>query len=288
MSDAEAPIVESKATPEIRKQAEQLGWIPPERFKGDPARYVDADLYLERGETILPIVREHNKRLHGEVAALKAQNTEIQQALKVATTAIAEIEERHTVSTQKAVERAKEQVIAQLAAASEAGDHEAHALLTSKLVDLQATSVTPVKPVVTPAAPAAFVPPPDLAEWNAENPWFGKDKRKTALALGIAQELREGGETSTGRAFFDKVSAEMEVTLPSGRSTEPAPSKVEGGANGSGGDTRASARGGKSYNDLPSEAKAACDADSERFVGAKKQYKTVAEWRARYAEIYFE
>jgi hypothetical protein len=38
---------------------------------------------------------------------------------------------------------------------------------------------------------------------------------------------------------------------------------------------------------MPSDARAACDADAKRFVGADKRYKTQAEWRTRYAEIYF-
>ena len=51
----EAVAVESKADAETQAKAEKLGWIPPERFKGDPERFVDADAYIERGE-IAPLL----------------------------------------------------------------------------------------------------------------------------------------------------------------------------------------------------------------------------------------
>ena len=59
----EAVMVESTATAEQRTAAESMGWIPPERFKGDPERYIDAAEYIDRGEKVLPIIKENNKRL---------------------------------------------------------------------------------------------------------------------------------------------------------------------------------------------------------------------------------
>jgi len=198
--------------------------------------------------------------------------------LKASQDAIANIEERHTVATQKAVEDARRQVKAQLSAASEAGDHDGVAELTDQLTQLN--KVEPVAPV-RPTPTQEFVPPPDLVEWNKENPWFGTNKRKTALALGIAQELREAGEASTGRTFFDKVAAEMDKELGT---PQPRGDKVEGAR---GGDSGGNGTSKKSYSSMPADARAACDADAKRFVGEGKKYKTQADWRNRYAEIYF-
>ena len=283
MSEQNTPLVESAAAAEVQEKAAKMGWIPPERFKGDPERFVDAEEYIERGETVLPIVKEHNKRLQAELDRVKAESAAHASALKAAQDAIEQIEERHSVATQKAVENAKLQVKAQLAAASEAGDHEGVAELTDQLVKLNKTEEVPApkKPAAPP--PQQFIPPPDLQEWNEENPWFGTDKRKTALALGIAQELREGGDSSTGRRFFEKVGAELEAML--GGAATPT-SKVEGARNGSEGDVRTGGR--KGYSALPADARAACDADAKQFVGPTKRYKTQDEWRKRYAEIYFE
>lgn len=279
MSEQEV-IVESQAAPEVQVQAEKMGWIPPSRFKGSPDKFVDADLYIERGETVLPIVREQNKRLHSELEAVRAESARTAAALKAAQTAIDQIEERHTVETQKAVEQARRQVKAQLAAASEAGDHEGVAELADQLIKLNETQPAPKVKASLPA-PAPFVPDADLAAWNAENPWFGQNKRKTALALGIAEELRDKGEKSVGRAFFERVSEEMEKELGT---TTPRGDKVEGSRGSPEGE--GAARGGKGYMSLPADARQACDAEARRFVGEGKKYKTVQEWRNRYAEIY--
>ena len=280
---AEAAVVESNMPVETQQAAEKMGWIPPSRFRGDPDRFVDADVYLKRGEEVLPIVKEQNKRLHTELDSLKAEAVKTKAALEAATKAIEQIEERHTVTTQKAVEQARRQVKLQLAAASESGDHEGVAELTDQLTKMNVAVADPIKPDAAPAVTAApFVPPPELAEWNAENPWFGTNKRKTALALAVAQELREAGDPGIGRAFYDRVAAEVDKELGS---TAPRGDKVEGARGGAEGESRSSGR--KGYAALPADAKAACDAEARRFVGEGKKYKTAADWRSRYAEIYF-
>jgi len=281
-------LVESQATPEVQREAEAMGWIPPSRFRADPERFVDADEYIRRGNEVLPIVREQNKRLHTELDAVKAQSGRIAQALQQAQNAITQMEERHTVATQKAVETARKEVRAQLAAASEAGDHQGVAELTEQLIELReattaaSTPATPVKQAEVSSQP--FVPPPELSEWNRENLWFGTDKRKTALALAIADDLRSNGETVQGRGFFELVTKELNKEL--GGTLTPREDKVEGGA-GRGGATGSSTPRGKSYAAMPSEARAACDQDSKRFVGPGKKYAKVEEWRNRYAELYF-
>lgn len=276
-------VVESAAPVEVQREAEAMGWIPPTRFRGDPERFVDADVYIKRGNEVLPIVREQNKRLHTELEAVRTQSAQTAQALKAAQAAIEQMEERHTVATQRAVEDARKQVKAQLAAASEAGDHDGVAELTDQLTRMREAEKAPAPAAKPAAAPEpAFTPPPDLAEWNAENPWFGTNKRKTAMALAIAQELREAGDTAVGRVFYDKVKVELDKELGV---SEPRNDKVEGGRGN--GDSGSSAPRGKGYASMPSDARAACDADAKRFVGEGKRYKTQAEWRTRYAELYF-
>ena len=276
-------VVESAAPVEVQREAEAMGWIPPTRFRGDPERFVDADVYIKRGNEVLPIVREQNKRLHTELEAVRTQSAQTAQALKAAQAAIEQMEERHTVATQRAVEDARKQVKAQLAAASEAGDHDGVAELTDQLTRMREAEKAPAPAAKPAAAPEpAFTPPPDLAEWNAENPWFGTNKRKTAMALAIAQELREAGDTAVGRVFYDKVKVELDKELGV---SEPRNDKVEGGRGN--GDSGSSAPRGKGYASMPSDARAACDADAKRFVGEGKRYKTQAERRTRYAELYF-
>ena len=283
MSDTDAVTLESTAPPEVQQRAEKMGWIPPSRYTGEPERFIDAELYIERGETVLPIVKQQNAKLKAELDSVRSLAQSQADALAKAQAAIEQIEERHSVATQKAVERAKEEVKMQLAAASEAGDHAGVAALTDKLVELRTAEKVPAeKPVVKPIEPAPFTPPADLVEWIQENPWFQTDRKRTALALAVAQEFREGGDQSTGREFYDKVAREVNKVF---EPAAPAASKVEGARSGEGAPTGI---GKKGYAALPAEAKAACDADIRKFVGPNKKYKTEAEWRNRFAELYFQ
>jgi len=285
MSGTEDAVIESAAPPDVQSKAEKMGWIPPARFRGDPSAFVDAQEYIERGEQILPIVRSQNQRLQAEVEQLRGGYTQTQEALKRAEKALEEINERHTVDTQKAVEQARKDLKVKLAAALEAGDHAGVAEITGLMTELKEASAAPAAKV--PEAPAAKVVeiPEDLKEWNRANPWYGTDRRKTALALGIAQELRDSGNVETGVAFYEKVGEE--VTKVFGQEALPA-GKVEGARSSGAGGGTGGARGAKGYASLPLEARAACDADAKNFVGEGKRYKTVEAWQKRYAELYFE
>lgn len=281
------PVVESTATPEVQEAAEKMGWQPAERFKGDPERFVDADQYIERGETVLPIVKAQNLKLHTQLDTLAAEAFETKKALAVAQTKIAEIEELHVVDKAKAIEIAKVETKAALAAASEAGDHTLVADLTNDLVELNIPEPAPMVQPPVEAPPKNWEPDADLKAFAAANPWWdgssSLDKRKTAVALAVATELRDAGETADGASFYAKVLEGVNETFPV---AAPRIDKVESGPNGVGSDLRTHAAGNTSYAGLPAEAKAACMVDAPQFVGSDKRYKTEADWQARYAAIY--
>lgn len=285
MSDNTEVTVESQASAEVQAKAESLGWIPPSRFKGDVEKFVDADQYIERGETLLPIVKATNRRLQDDLARVSAEGQATAAALKSAMEKLDTIEERHSVETQRAVEAARANLKRELVAASAAGDHEAIADLTEQMAQLNTAETGKSKVEPAKELPKQPAVDPELVEWQKENTWYGKDRRKTSLALGIAQEMRENGERSQGREFYDLVGKEVDKVL--GGRTEPAPNKVEGGRNGTGDSgNRSGATGGKGYNSLPADAKAACDADIRKFVGAGKKYANESEYRANWANLY--
>ena len=284
MSEA-AEALTSAAPPEVQKEAEALGWIPPDRFRGEPERFVDADVYLEKGKEVLPILRATNEKLRNELTSLRTTSDAQAKALRDAQTAIDNIEERHSAATARAVEKAKVDVKAQLAQAMKEGDHEGAAELTSQLTELNAVDTeAPVKKQ-EPVKVAAAAVDPAVAAWVAEKaPWYGTNKRKTALAMGIAQEIRESEPGLVGRPFLDRVAAEVEKELAPA-ATQPPVDRTEGTRNGGGSSPRG---GAKTFDSLPPEAKATCTADTKRFVGPGKKYSTAAEWHSAFAKIYYE
>lgn len=277
-------VIESKASTEDQKEAEAAGWIPPARkdaLKGKP--FVDADVFLARRKEVLPIVQKENARLRAEVDRLTANQTQLSETINRAQAAIDALEMESSVKTAKAVEAAKREVQAELKAALEAGDHDAVAKLTMQASELAAVD-TEVKP--KPKAEVQLPKPQDdpiFVQWMEDISWWNVDKRKTRLALVISQELRAEGDRTMGRAFLDKVAAEVEAQTAPAKELERGESKVDSGRNS---DTSRAQRQG--YDGLSADAKKQCDDDSRGKFGAGKRYADAAAFRAAWVSVYNE
>ena len=261
--------------PEVESKARHLGWVPKDEFRGNPEKWVDADIFVERGEHIMPILRENNKRLESEVARLQAL---VQGSIE----STEELKRFHAEDVKRQIERTKAALKEEIKQARTEGDFDLEMDLQEKLAEVKAMPVQPQ--VVTDAVNAARAQAPfnpHLQEWMQENPWFGKDPRKTSLAVGIGHELREDPANVglVGRKFYERVNQEMHDYL----NPRSASSKVESSRNsGSGRSSRE-----RGYADLPSDAKEACDKDAKKLVGPGKAFKDREAWGKYYAEQYF-
>lgn len=265
---------------EVVSEARNLGWRPKEEFRGDPEEWVDADTFVQRGRSIMPILKQNNQRLSAQLAET---NTKLQGALAV----IEELKELGATITKERVAAAKKELLAQLTQAKKEGNIDLEVELTDQLSELRSAPAPAPKPAAAPAAPTDGLDP-EFVAWQNEpgNEWFGVDRRKTMLAMGIAQELRADPNFADlrGKAFFRKVGQEVAKTL-GGSAASPAPDRVGGSARSTPSGSGASP-GGKGYANLPPEAKEACDRQAKRFVGTAA-FKTEADYRAHYTKIYF-
>jgi DNA repair exonuclease SbcCD ATPase subunit len=276
-------VLDSKADPALQAQAQRLGWMPPERYKGAPEKFVDADEFVRRGEEVLPIIRQQKAKLESDVGRLSGEVSHLKEIIAKNQEAMTALEEYHTGETKRKVAQVRKELKSEIARASEAGDHEALAEATDQLSQLN-ERVEETAPVEKQKElPPAEQLDPGFIAWAEDTGWYGKDRRRTALANAVAVEMREKGEKSTGREFLDLVAAEVETELPRVRRARPSPEKVAGGRLGSG-----SSGGRKGYADLSAEAKVACDTFADQLVGEGRRYKTLADWRAKYAKDHFE
>jgi DNA repair exonuclease SbcCD ATPase subunit len=270
----------------VEQEARTLGWVPQEEFKGDLARWVDAETFVERGHTVMPILRKNNERLEQLVKSQAEELNKVKNLFSASQESITELQKVHADAMKAAVEKARRDVMAEIRTAREDGDVERELQLTDELADLKNQQKTLENKPQEPAAPAQAQQQevhPDLKAWMEENPWFGTDQRKTMKAMGIAQVLRADpdNEKLQGREFFDRVLEELE-----GKTTART-DKVSGGrptgTNGGGG-----GGGGKAYADMPSDAKEACDRQGRKLVGEGRAFKDMAAWRSYYANLYFQ
>lgn len=269
--------------------ARESGWRPKEEFRGDPEKWVEADVWVSRGENFLPIIKADRDRARAEVQELRTRTKEMQDLLTASQEAIEALKAHQTEATKRQVKAAEAALKARLREAREAGNLDEELAIQDELTDLRQAREAAPAPAPAPkpsAAPAAPVEDPATAAWISANSWFTSNARKRGYAMGVADEIRNDPEKKglVGKAFFEELDrrlADDPVINP------PAPNKFADGKP-AGSPSTSGASGRKlTYADLPADAKAACDSQAKLLVGPGRAFKTAEEWRANYASTYF-
>lgn len=253
----------SEEVNEIEEKAKAMGWVPEEEFKGDPERWVDAETFVERGENVLPILRERLDKSYDKISNLES---EIQEVKKAATN----IAEYNTKVEKVAHERAKKEYEKELNAikskmkkAVKDGDEETFSDLEAELDSLE----KPEEPA--PAPEKAQELPEWFDEWKNDNRWFDTDPEMQATAVAYDNNPKWESELS-GKARADAVAKKIKELYPQ-KFTNPnrdTPPTVDAG-----GDKDDSAsKGKKTFNDLPADAKAAFKSLKEDFERMGKKF----------------
>ena len=277
----------TEQTPEVETKARALGWVPKDEFRGDETRWVDADTYIQRGETMLPLIRKQNQELRSELDGYRQRDLQRDAELKSVKAALKVLETAQDEDTQQRAEDLQQELADEIEAASREGEHGKVAELTKKLVQLNVALAT--KPVEkkeekeieeSPGAPELT---PEYMAWEAKNPWIKSDGKRGRLVQVAAMNVKEDSPTLRGAAFFEALDLEM-ARLEGRTQRQRGESRVSGGERGAG----ESSGTGSNYSDLPADAKAACESYAKQFVGLGKRYKDANAWRTQYAKEYFK
>jgi hypothetical protein len=117
---------------------------------------------------------------------------------------------------------------------------------------------------------------PDLQSWLGRNQWFGDDIEMTNVANGLGESVRRQFPHLSGRAFLEKLDEKI---------VEYFPHKSLGKkAKGSAVDSTGNVRGGttsskKSYDNLPDDARQACDRFIKNgWIKSKQEYVDSYDW----------
>ena len=275
--DADTPSPEREA---LETRAREMGWLPQDQYHG-PGEWRDADEFVKRGEELLPIVNATNRKLRNELLTSNSKISKLESALEAQRKSIETLKKVHEEATKREVEAAKRQLREELKAAKATGDIDAELAIQDRLDELRNA------PTKAPDASEQAAPPespkidPEFAAFVADNPWVGnqgdtEDMIRTMRLNDVAKQLAANGETVKGRPFLDKCLAELQKRERAGRFTG---SRVESSS-------PARVQSGRLFDKLPKEAKDACHADIENFVGPGKFCKTATEYEDYYAKVY--
>lgn len=244
-------------------EARRMGWLPEEEYKGDKNRWRDAKSFLERGRNELPIMRERQKKADTEILELKKTLKETAEYL--------------TKVEQNSYARALKDLKAKQKEAVSTADSDAFDRIEEQIAALN-TSI-PKAPKIKDEKDVAEDTEQIVAEWTKDNAWV-KDKEMETLAYAAGLRLREDGNKKPMAEFLEDVAKEVKRLRPdkfsTARRTADHPT-VEGG----GGLIRGK---GKSFADMSSEAKAACERMAKAAFG--DDAKKVAEFKATYVKNY--
>lgn len=292
--------MEAETNYDVEEQAREMGWKPLEQFKGDPDKFVDAQTFVERGKTYIPLLKKDNDRLQGDVSRLSSEVQQLTEQLRDSISSIDALREFHAEDTARRVRAAKAAVKDEIASASEAGDHRRVAELTDQLVELgqaekdQADVTKQTKKQTAGQAVGQgegdrkdFSQEQWYKDWHAENPWYGKNMIKTSVANLVMQKMRAEGNRDLGKAFLDKAAQLTEqefeeMGIGSAKSLDRVEGSVQSSGNSGGGG------GPKGWGALPAEARQSCIDQIPKMVGPKKPFKTEADWKKYFVDYYRE
>ena len=275
---SEENVTSNEIADDVRHEAESQGWVPKERYRGNEADWVDADTFVKRGREILPILRKNNENLVKDLQATKEQLKEFREAAEEFKKFQKEAYERKAQDYESRIQELKE---SRAQAISDGDGQKVNALddaLDQAKEDFKEAkqAIKDADVVKAPQETTQEAIDPGLQVWLDRNSWFGQDKRMTSIVNGIGESLRLEFPGLKGQPFLDKLDEVLAEEFPNkfGSKKQSPASRVE---SGSGRQSR-SGSNTQSYDNLPAEAKAACDRFVKQKLMTREQYLADFDW----------
>jgi len=226
-------------------EAKEQGWNPD--YDGE--NKTDAKTFVERGEKIAGILKSRLDKQEAQIAQLQESNQKFGEYHK------------QTLDAQrKQAEAEIKELKGQIAQAVTDGDGQAYTMLNDRMESINVSQNQ--------------TPTDDMAAWQQlsqgwinENEWYAKNPKLAAYADGISDRIR--GEGFNGSAYFSELTRRVKEDFPE-EFTNPNKAKeniVEDGVQLSTGNSKE-----HTYENLPKDAKAACDGFVKDGFMTKEEY----------------
>lgn len=292
-------------------RARRMGWVSQDEFRGDGgAQWVDAETFVRRAEQSADILIERNKaldrRLEQSERSFSEYKRNSEKQLGEMNGSLRDLQEtlvdfRNFASTanERAYKRARSDLEAEMRHAVASADVERFDKARTQVEELDAEAKAFVRqetreqkqqereaaappPVREQAPPQADVPPPppEVLGWIGRNQWFVNPE--FAYMNQYAQRvhmhlLREEPGLSLSQNL-EKVTAITRGKFPEEFGINPRREQAPATASAASSTTRQAGKKKLGYDDLPADAKAACDRYVKNIPGYKVQ---------EYLDVYF-
>ncbi len=273
----------------MQSEARKMGWVPQSEFRGPKDQWRDAEEFVERGRTVIPIIRSQLDREREKSAAL---SDKLDRLEKDHARDFKRLEHMSAVALEKQRESLTDQYGARKEAAVERGDIEGYRAADQAerkaLSDLDSKSRPPEdKADARTALPQSVQN--TVETWLVDNRWYQSDLEMQALASVHHEKLlrdKPGLTLAENLADVrDYVKTKFPEKFSKGRANgaDTGSSPVEGGGSRSSGSTRGL------YAKLPSDAKAMADKQLGLYLKkGETEEKDGTKAKERWAKVYFD
>lgn len=280
---AAPPGPAGNANGDIEIKARQMGWRPREEFRGPDHKWVDAEEFVERGESWVPYLKERNSYFERTV---QTQQKEIDELKGM----IAEGNDRLRRSEQIGYKRAMRELEQRKSEAIANADP-----VEVRRVEAEIQELGPEPKPAQQAAQANQRPAPEVTEWVENNPWVRQTGRAWRMAveelnevqrdapmMPLADQLAEVKKRIMPLFVRDAARAENGADEPGARRNNPPPVNRSGSVGG-----RSSRVAPRSFEAMPDNVRAQYEKE-KRVLDGKGQPLTKEEYASYYWEQFPE
>lgn len=252
---------------EAEVKARELGWVPKEEYKGDPENFRDAETFLRRGEEIVGFVRKDLDKALAKNAKYEQELAEIRETME-------EFRKFHNETEARAYKRAIDDLKQAKVAAYEQGDGQKVIEIEEEIDKLKEAQKPVTEEKKKPDTQVIFSPQ-EFNLWNKKNAWYGQNMEMSVFADELADVLLTKQPNLRGEEFLDALTKRIKKEYPEAFEN-PARSNTDVG--GSSGVRPSEGNKKKSYDNLPADAKKACDKFVKQKLMTREQYVAEFDW----------
>jgi uncharacterized protein YecT (DUF1311 family) len=259
-------VIEETGPRDFEAEARTMGWVPKDEFRGDPARHVEAQAFVERGENEMPLLKAQLKRLKSELDTVKRDSRKV----------VAQF----TAAEEKAYKRAMADLETRAAEATEAGDQGA-----VKAIMREAQALAPPD---KPGEPSLEEAQEAWDTYRDDNRWY--DRADLQSATDLEKDARvyydkmttrhlKKTETMAPADFFAYIDGLVKEEFPDLTKARPKANGSRLAPEVAGQGARRSSRGSKTFEDLPRQAQEFCDKlIRQKMMPNRAAYLAAYDW----------
>lgn len=205
-TDVEQEQEEVKLSPSQQKAAND-GWVPEDKWQGDPADWVDHKEFNLRGE------------LMGRINEQSSIINHLQKKVSTRDKALSDMADLQTKIADKAFKDAMQTLKQQKISALEDDDHAAVVEIDEQIDALKENKPKPAQEEAQEQAPqpqTADNTPKEIIDWLSKptNQWYHKDSTLKMIANGIAADIKTKNPNISPTDLINRMESTLRKELP--------------------------------------------------------------------------